>query len=74
MNLRLQTTSIFIKTPSLEKLPTKAKDPILTLRHGYPTLDANRVFHYHGVVIVIIIIIIVAIIIIIIYFIIIIII
>ena len=42
------TTSIFIVTPSLEKWPNKAKDPNLTLRHGYSPPDANPVFLYQG--------------------------
>ena len=35
-------------TPSLEKWPNKAKDPNLTLRHGYSPPDANPVFLYQG--------------------------
>ena len=54
-------------TPSLEKLPNKAKDPSLTLRHGSSPPDANPVFLYHGdsIIIIIVMIIIIFIIIII---------
>ena len=55
-------------TPSLEKWPNKAKDPNLTLRHGYSPPDANPVFLYQGDINIIITIIIIIIIIIIIVF------
>ena len=53
-----QPPVLFIETPSLGRLPTKAKDPNLAMRHGYRPPDANPVLHDHGDVIIIIIIII----------------
>ena len=41
------TTSDFIEASSLGRLPSKAKDPNLALRHDYPPLDANPMFQYH---------------------------
>ena len=58
MGCHNQNTSVFIETPSLEKLPSKAKDPNLAIRHGYPRPDANPVFQYDKDIIIIIIIII----------------
>ena len=42
------TTGVFIETPSLGRLPSKAKDPNLAMRHGYHSPYANPVFQYHG--------------------------
>ena len=44
-----------METPSLGRLPTKTKDPNLTMRHGYPPPDAKPVFQYHGIINIIII-------------------
>ena len=57
----VKTTSVYIETPSLEKLPSKAKDRNLDVRHGYSPPDANPVFQYNGVIIIIVIIVIIAI-------------
>ena len=48
------TPSDFIETPSLGKLPSKAKDSNLAIRDGYSPPDANPAFQYHGDVIIII--------------------
>ena len=39
----------FIKTLSLGRLPTKAQDSQLAMKHGYTLLDANPVFLNHRV-------------------------
>ena len=44
MGLRSLHTSIFIKTPSLEGLPTKAKEIPLPMRWDYLLPDINPVF------------------------------
>ena len=42
--LKLPPTSIFIKT-SIRRLPTKAQDPHLAMKHDYTSPDVNPVFH-----------------------------
>ena len=51
--------SIFIETPSLEGLPTKAKENPSPLRWDYPPLDINVVFPCLGIIIIIVILIII---------------
>ena len=63
LGLRCLHTSIFIQTPSLEGLPTKAKEDLM--RWDYAPLDINPVFPGLGKVVFIIIIITIIIIIII---------
>ena len=42
--MRCHNTSNFIETLSLVRSPTKA-----TIRHSYPSLDANAALQYHGI-------------------------
>ena len=65
MGLRCLHASIFIETPSLEGLPTKAKKDIpLPMRWDYAPLDINPVFSVLGEIIIVVVIIIIIIIII----------
>ena len=41
--MRCHNHHIFIKTPSLGRPPTKAKNPNPTIRHSYPLPDVNTV-------------------------------
>ena len=39
--IRYHNHQCFHRAPSVGKLPSKAKDPNMTMKHGYPSPDAN---------------------------------
>ena len=46
----ITTTDVFIKAPTLGRLPSKAKDSNLAMRYGYALLNTNPIFQYYMVI------------------------